>query len=42
MRGFKMYVRKDIDLTGGSIARADAHLEVGNVTESVNVTAAGA
>jgi hypothetical protein len=40
--GFKTYNRENITLTVGQIAGIDVHLEVGAVSESVNVTAEAA
>ncbi|MCW5981824.1 MAG: TonB-dependent receptor [Bryobacteraceae bacterium] len=38
--GFKSFVRSGIQLTGGSVYRQDAQLELGAVTETVEVSAA--
>lgn len=38
-QGFKTFTQGGITLTAGEDARVDAHLEVGNVTQTVNVTA---
>jgi hypothetical protein len=38
--GFKRYTRTGISLSGGQVARVDVKLEIGSVSESVNVTAA--
>jgi hypothetical protein len=38
--GFKTFVRSGIQLTGGAVYRQDANLELGAVTERVEVTAA--
>src|SRR5689334_9974480 len=42
MRGFKKFTQTDVTLTGGAVARVDARLEVGDVAETVKVSAAGA
>jgi len=38
--GFKSFVRENMQLAGGQQARVDAKLEVGSVTEKIEVTAA--
>src|SRR5205807_5125526 len=40
-QGFKEFVRSGILLTGGQIVRADASLELGTVSERVEVSASG-
>jgi hypothetical protein len=42
MRGFKKFTQTDVSLTGGSVARVDARMDLGDVAETIKVSAAGA